>query len=38
MVENIEDKYLGLFKIIQFWASTIEQVRDKIISNIAWEK
>lgn len=38
MVENVENKYLGPFKIIQLWASATEQVRDEIITNIACEK
>ena len=38
MVKNIEDKYLSPFKIIQLWASAIEQVRDEIITNIIYEK
>ena len=38
MVENIEDECLGLFKIIQLWASIIKQVRDEIITDIACKK
>lgn len=38
MIENVKDKYLGQFKIIQLWASITEQVKDEIITNIACEK
>lgn len=34
MIENIEDKYLSSIKIIQLWASAIEQVKEKNITNI----
>lgn len=38
MVQNIKDKYLGLFKTIKLWAGAIQQVKDVIIANIAYEK
>ncbi len=38
MVQNVEDKYLGLFKTIELQASATQQVGDVIIADIAREK
>ncbi len=38
MVQNVEDKHLGLFKTIKLQTSATQQVRDVIIAVIACEK
>lgn len=38
MVQNIKNKYPGLFKTIKLWAGAIQQVKDMIIADIAYEK
>ena len=34
MVQNVENKYLGLFKTVKLQASTNQQIKDMIIANI----
>lgn len=38
MVQNIQDKHLDLFKIIELLVSAIQKVRDVIIADIMHEK
>lgn len=38
IVQNIENKFLGSFKIIKLQASAIKEVKEEIITNIAYKK
>lgn len=38
IVQNIENKFLGLFKTVKFQASAIKEIKEGIIANIVQKK